>query len=360
MLQFKESGKVLKYKLSGGLSFFNKTIEKLSVTDIFPNDFGNKLYTRSKDVFKNKKSTVFKDIIEINAEEYYYEIRIVYSKEGSVIAIMRDITEMKKAEAQLDLQREKLIQADKLGSLGTIVASVAHEINNPNNCIYLTCESLYEEIKCLTEAFNNYIDDSIEYNIGGYSIKELKIEIIESINRIIRNSGRIKKIIQELMSFAHKNIDSIKEGININKVIESAIELMQYQIKQYTKYFLVCYEEGLPDIKGNFQQLEQVFIDIIQNAGQSLTSNEKKIWVSTRCNKKNKKIIISIKDEGVGINSNVIKKVTKPFFTTKPEKYGTGLGLFVSSKIIKDHGGELCIYSEPGKGTTVKILLPYR
>ena len=130
--------------------------------------------------------------------------------------------------------------------------------------------------------------------------------------------------------------------------------------EQYIKS-LQSIEEGQM-ISGKVIQVgaEQVFIDIIQNAGQSLTSNEKKIWVSTKCDKKDKKIIIRIQDEGIGISSDIIKKVTNPFFTTKPEKYGTGLGLFVSSKIIKDHGGDLSLDSEPGKGTTVKILLPYR
>jgi signal transduction histidine kinase len=114
----------------------------------------------------------------------------------------------------------------------------------------------------------------------------------------------------------------------------------------------------LPVIRGNIQRLEQVFINLIQNACQALPDNRRAIRVSTNCDREMSNIVITVQDEGVGIPTDSLPNIADPFFTTKEDSGGVGLGLSISSRIVEEHGGRMTFTSELEKGTKVEVILP--
>jgi signal transduction histidine kinase len=129
-------------------------------------------------------------------------------------------------------------------------------------------------------------------------------------------------------------------------------------IMKSTNHFSIEYGNPLPLFKGNFQRLEQVMINLVQNACQALPDNRKAIFVSTSYDEKKHGIVVNVEDEGTGIPSEILSHITEPFYTTKAHSGGLGLGLSISLKIVKEHGGTLTFTSESGKGTKAEIVLP--
>jgi polar amino acid transport system substrate-binding protein len=130
-------------------------------------------------------------------------------------------------------------------------------------------------------------------------------------------------------------------------------------IKKATNHFSVDYGENLPKLEGNFQRLEQVMINLIQNACQSLPNRDRGVFVSTFFDEDKGHIVVRVEDQGVGIRSDSLTHITDPFFTTKQDAGGVGLGLSISARIIEEHRGRMRFRSEPGKGTTAEVILPY-
>jgi polar amino acid transport system substrate-binding protein len=129
-------------------------------------------------------------------------------------------------------------------------------------------------------------------------------------------------------------------------------------IKKSTNHFSIEYGKNLPLLKGNFQRLEQVMINLVQNACQALPDAQKGIFITIQFDRKASNIVISVRDEGMGISPEALLNITDPFFTTKHDSGGVGLGLSISSKIVEEHGGTLNFKSEIGAGTTAEITLP--
>jgi polar amino acid transport system substrate-binding protein len=129
-------------------------------------------------------------------------------------------------------------------------------------------------------------------------------------------------------------------------------------INKSTIDFSVNYGTNLPKVRGNSHRLEQVVINLIQNACQALPDVRKGVFLSTSYDEKTPSIVVRVQDEGVGIPTEVLSHITDPFFTTKSNSGGIGLGLSISSRIVKEHGGTLTFASEPGKGTIAEIILP--
>ena len=120
----------------------------------------------------------------------------------------------------------------------------------------------------------------------------------------------------------------------------------------------VTYGDNIPVIKGNVQRLEQVVINLINNARQALADEQNGVFVLTNYNEKDREVTITVRDEGKGMDKKTLEHITEPFFTTKGPKEGTGLGLSICNRIIKKHGGTLELDSREGKGTTARVILP--
>ena len=288
-------------------------------------------------------------------------VPICHEKTGKVIGslgILQDVTNRKKMEEQARRRNEQLVQTEKLVALGTLVSGVAHEINNPNNFIMLNSPILRDAWLNILPILDEYHKNNGDFLAGGVYYSDMRDHIPDLCSCIATGATRIKNIVQELRDFARENPSEQMEPVDINSVVKSSLTLLENMIKKATDNFSVDYGEDIPKIKGNFQRLEQVVINLLQNACQALTDKEEHISVSTRYDSQQGKVFIRIRDGGAGIPSEIQKQIMDPFFTTKRDTGGVGLGLSISTKIISDHKGNLDLTSTPGEGTLAAIGLP--
>lgn len=269
-----------------------------------------------------------------------------------------DITNRKHAERQARLSEEQLIRADKLSSLGVLVAGVAHEINNPNQFLMSSSQLLEDIWKGLRPALDEFYDENGDFVSNGLPYSVLRDKIPDYIKNINDGSRRIHKIVTDLKSFAREDADTAWSEIDVNILAEAAVSLCHNMIKNTTNNFYVQFERDLPHVRGNTQKLEQVIINLIQNACQALQDKNARIEIQTEYVEKEGQVVVTVSDEGNGIEEEKLKKIFDPFFTTKREDGGTGLGLSISNTIVTDHKGQLLITSEKGKGTRASVVLP--
>jgi PAS domain S-box-containing protein len=272
--------------------------------------------------------------------------------------IARDVTERKQMEEQAKVHQQQLMQAGKMVALGTLVSSVAHEINNPNNFIMLNTPLLKEAWQQVLPILDEYYEKNKDFKIGGMRYPDMRDRIPRLFSGITDGSNRIKQIVEDLRDFVRRDTSDMNQSVDVNGVLRSAISLLSNLITKSTSHFSVKYGEKIPSLRGNFHRLEQVIINLIQNACQALPDIRKGLSLSTSFDEKTCSVVVKIEDEGIGISSEVLSHITDPFFTTKSDSGGIGLGLSISSRIIKEHGGTLTFTSEPGKGTAAEIILP--
>jgi len=275
-----------------------------------------------------------------------------------IISVVSDITQRLQSEKEAKLRQEQLIQADKMAALGTLVAGVAHEVNNPNNFIMLNVPTLARTWKSITPILDEYYKKNGDFKISAFSYSEMRKEFPEICSNILEGSHRIKTIVKNLKEYSRKSEYEKLEMVDINEMVGSCINLLGNNIKKYTHNFNVQFGRNLPQVKGNFQHFEQVVINLIQNACQALTKKDDEIIVRTSLNKSDDSIIIKIQDNGRGIKKENLSRIFDPFFTTKRGTGGTGLGLSVSNSIIQKYNGSLSYQSKPGEGATAIIRLP--
>lgn len=274
--------------------------------------------------------------------------------------ILRDISERKKSEELLRNQEQQILKADKLASLGALVGSVAHEIKNPNQIISLHTNFLSEGITDLLKLVESPEQADENYQLAGLSYDEFKKELISTISEISKSTIRINRIVEELKHYIRGNKEVSKTITDVNYVIHSVVNISQHFIHKATNNFELNLSSDLPEITADKIQIEQVVLNLIQNACQALQDKNRRIIVTTTYNESGGFINICIEDEGAGISNVDINDITKPFFTTKRDIGGTGLGLYVSNTIVKEHGGTLSFISQQDKGTIATVSLPVR
>jgi PAS domain S-box-containing protein len=287
--------------------------------------------------------------------------RAIKDKEGNILyyeGTVEDITGQKRAEEKAKQQEQQLIQADKMIALGTLVSGVAHEINNPNNFIIMNTPLLLELWQKICPILERYYETSGDFSIKGFHYWELKRDVPELFEGIINGAKRIKNIVKDLKGFARRETDAVNQNVDINEVVKTAVNLLSTMIEKSTRHFSVHYGKDIPGFKGNFQRLEQVLVNLIQNSCEALPDKEKGIFISTDFEEQTGLITVKLVDEGIGIESQQVKYIMDPFYTTRRESGGTGLGLSISAAIINRHGGSLSFDSQPGKGVTATITIP--
>ena len=249
---------------------------------------------------------------------------------GSILCIARDITETK------NLQRQ-LVNAEKLASLGTLAAGVAHEINNPLGVILGFCELL---LRKTPEGTQQHAD----------------------LKTIERQGLLCKETVENLLSFARTE-KKRRQYSDLNVCIEEIAKIVRHLVEKNGITFLLELGKNLPPVKGDARQLQQVFLNMITNSIGAM-ENGGVLTVRSFLEHGSRRAVVQFQDTGTGIQPDQIDHIFEPFFTTKPEGQGTGLGLFVSYGIITSYGGTIECTSSPattlGKqaGTTFTIKLP--
>jgi PAS domain S-box-containing protein len=286
-------------------------------------------------------------------------VSLVFSEDGTVrnfAIISQDITRYKEMASKEKNHQEQLRQADKMTSMGVLVSGVAHEINNPNNLIMLNSAFVSKVWKDMMPILKEGADKDpyLKFNNLPYSLVESTFP--DMLKNICIGSERIKGIVHSLKEFVRVDTGKLDEQVDINSTVKEAVMIVDNLIKKSTYHFTTHYGENIPSITGNKQQLEQVILNLLTNACQALTSSGDAISIFTRVD--DNCIKIEVKDEGEGISEEVLQKMKDPFFTTKRDSGGTGLGLSVSHSIIEAHGGLLEYQSEEGRGTTAAMILP--
>jgi PAS domain S-box-containing protein len=277
---------------------------------------------------------------------------------AAMITLCEDMTEKMKLHEEAKFIQAKLIQANKMTALGTLVSGVAHEINNPNNFILFNTQLLAASWEDIIRRLSESHGEEIDFPVGGLPYSEMKEIIPKLLSGISEGSRRIKSIVDGLKSFARQESARMDGRVEINKVVTASASILGNQIARCTDRFHLDFADDLPPVKGNAQQLEQVIINLLMNALHALPDRSKGIWVSTAFDGDAHCVIIRVKDEGLGMKADVLERVMEPFFTTRLEQGGTGLGLSISYSIIKDHSGTLKFDSRPGCGTTVTVAVP--
>lgn len=250
-------------------------------------------------------------------------------KVNAVLCIARDITENKRLEKQL-------IHAEKLASLGTLAAGVAHEINNPLGVILGFCDLL---IRKTDQSSQNYDD----------------LKIIE------RQGLHCKEVVENLLSFARLD-HVISEYADVNSCLEGIMRVVQHTLEINNIELVLGLSDNLPQVTGDGRQLQQVFLNIINNALSAMPDGGG-LSIFSHLDRNNKTVTVTFQDQGTGIKEKDMDHIFEPFFTTKPAGEGTGLGLFVSYGIISKYGGTIDCVSHvsdsPGKprGTTFTVKL---
>ena len=276
-------------------------------------------------------------ILGLGAERIEVEGRgtsISFDGEPAVLALFRDIRDRKNVERRLRL-------AEKMASVGTLAAGVAHEINNPLAYVMANLELIAEEIG----------------RLSGSSPAGILRELENMTNDARQGAERVRKIVRGLKTFARSD-DERREVLDVRPVLDAAIGMASNEIRHRAR--LVKDYQDVPNVNADDARLGQVFIYVLVTAAQAIPeghveSNEIRIVTKTA---PDGSAVVEVRDTGAGISPTILTSIFDPFFTTKPVGVGTGLGLSVCHNIVTLLGGDISAESEPGKGSIFRVVLP--
>lgn len=265
---------------------------------------------------------------------------------------------LSRALEEVQLNQQQLVQADKMAALGILVSGVAHEINNPTGLILLDVPILRKIYNDAAPILEERFRDEGDFALGGLRYSRVREEVPRLLDEMQDGAKRIKRIVEDLKDFARRDDVGGKEPVDLNGVAQAAVRLVDTSLRKATTRFSARYASDLPLVLANTQRIEQVVVNLILNACQALPDPSRGIELETSFNPEGRMVVIRVRDEGSGIAPENLSRLTDPFFTTKRESGGTGLGLSVSAGIVKEHGGTLTFESTLGEGTTVTLSLP--
>jgi signal transduction histidine kinase len=239
--------------------------------------------------------------------------------------------ELAKKDDDVRRMSSELWQTAELATIGELAASIAHELNNPLATVILAIGSLFMELPQ-----------------GDPKRQSLEV--------IAREVGRMRNLIANLPQFG-RGSQSKKSILDVRKEIERTIDLIHYDPRKHHIVVVREFASNVPPVCADRQQLQQLFLNLFINAKDAMPQGGR-LTVRVETSLALKQIIIEVADTGVGIPHEILPRVLEPFFTTKPEGKGAGLGLAICRRIVQEHHGTLNITSEVGTGTTVRIMLP--
>lgn len=381
--------------VDGLIHFFNRSSEILlsqnknkmrnkKVSDVFGFLHGEDPFEFIESLSNNGSApddnVVERNIILENGQKKwvsFWAIEIIYNGKVSILVYLNDLSKAKDTEIQL-------LQSEKLATIGQLAAGVAHEINNPMAFISSNLETMKRYHKQFSQFMERVKIELDKYDMNPsilnlltewdrYDISGILLDTSDILEESIDGASRVVEIVRNIKSFAHINKEDSVVKCNLNEIITSAINISRHNIK-YESVIEFIFEEQLPEIICRPQEIGQVIINLLVNAGHAVDEKKRyglfaeshgekpgKIEIKTKLvtSENNQKFAeITIRDNGIGIPEEIKSRIFDPFFSTKETGEGTGLGLSISMDIIRKHKGKIELESVRCEGTTFLILLP--
>jgi PAS domain S-box-containing protein len=272
-------------------------------------------------------------------------------KFGGALMRIHDITEAR-------LMERKMIQNERLASLGLTVSSITHEIANPIGAITFNAPILQDYIKAMISIADKYAEDLQDLELFHMSYPEFKEDALEILENILHASKKINTTVTGLRRLVTKKERLQKQWFNVKPVIERVAALLRIEINQHVKVFEINYSENLPEIYSDPNMIEQILINLLMNAAHAADKKDSRIILdASPGNSWKDHLVIKISDNGCGMDPETLSRIFNPFFSTKAPGQGTGLGLYICQNLVKDLGGRIEVESEAGSGSVFRVVL---
>ena len=281
-------------------------------------------------------------------------VGITWEGKPATLNFVTDITEKRLFERQI-------IQKEKMASLGVLVSSIAHEINNPNNFVSFNIPILKDYIEEIIPIMDEYADKHPDFEICNLTYPEFRQDIFKLIANIENGSDRISFFVSNLRRFSQDEHKKPMAWVDLKVVIESVHSICHSKIKSSVKSFVKYIPPDLPQIYTEPYALEQILLNLLVNAAQA--ANKHDSWIKLKVivnNGEQEQIGIEVSDNGCGIDEETQLKMFDPMFTTKSQADGTGLGLYVCLTLVERLDGRIEVESEPGEGSKFRLILPLK
>ena len=276
-------------------------------------------------------------------------------------------TELESANQHVSDLQDQLLQSEKLAAIGQLAAGVAHEINNPVGFVNANLGTLKGYVKDLLRMLRAYEtgcrdaprDSAIDAKLKQLR-RELELDYLCDdapilIDESLEGLSRVCQIVQDLKSFAHADACPEVMATDLHDCLDSTLNIATNEIKYKAR---VVKDYGvIPEVECVPSQINQVFLNLLINAAHAIPENTAGV-ITVRTRSDAAAVYVEVADTGCGIAPSVLPRIFDPFFTTKPVGKGTGLGLSLSYGIVQRHGGRIEVESEPGQGTTFRVVLP--
>jgi PAS domain S-box-containing protein len=302
------------------------------------------------------KSVIFERISVMNPNRLeqvnIYQFDEKAQTYGGALMSIRDITETK-------LMERKMIQTEKLASLGFAISSITHEITNPISAIILNTPILQDYINSMISIVDDHAKDRENFELFKMPYPQFRKDVFKIITNILHASKRVNATVLDLRKLYGNKKELEKGWIDLKQVIERIISMMALDISQHVKSFEANIPEDLPQIYTDSDAIEQVLTNLLINAAHAADKEDSQVKLDVAIGDTWKDhLIIEVSDNGCGINPETMSKIFTPFFTTKEPGQGLGLGLYLCQDIVKELGGRIEVQSEAGSGSVFRVVLP--
>ncbi len=301
------------------------------------------------------------DFVDTRAREkswYRVDAHRLDQLPGKTILSLVDISSRKRAERALRSSQDQLYQAQKMEALGTLVAGMAHEINNPSSLIIFNLPIVKRVWKDVLPLLKLASADGRTREFGGYKLDFLESHFQQLIVDMDMAASRISKIVQDLRNFSRRTQVREKGPVDINAAVAAALRLAQTTIRKSGVELSLQLTDSLPRIHGNLTAIEQVALNVIINAIQAIDHDRGRIVIQTGHHRSEGSVYMAIRDNGRGISTEVADKLFDPFVTDKQGQGGTGLGLAVSYNLVQAHDGQIAYADAEEGGTVFTVTFP--
>jgi len=315
-------------------------------------------------------------------EEGNYAFRIAAGSRDEIGEVARAVNELaaelsrreqenKKLQQELvnSMQREmseerksmmaKMIQTNRMTSLGLLVSSMAHEINTPNGAIKLAGQQIAKAWKSAIPILDGVAREEGDFLLGGGPYSMVREEVLSATGAVGRSCEKIQRVIQDLRAFSTGAGGELRGEVTLAQVVADAVEIIRAHGRYGNISLQSRLEDDLPKVTGNQHQLGQVVVNLLLNGMQAMPEGrEGVVAIEAEADVAHNEVALRVIDNGEGIAPEHLSQLVEPFFSTRMEKGGSGLGLYISNFIIAEHGGRLEFDSRVGQGTTITIRLP--